>query len=72
MFFYRFSYGNEDNKKVAEFPVIQIDGYYGLETDTCIFESVHDLVVCYTRIPFSVHGEKYGDLTLIDQYICSK
>ena len=66
------SYNDGKEIKVAEFPVIQVDGYYGFETDTCIFDSVYDLVVCYTRIPFSVHGEKYGDLILLNQYVCGQ
>lgn len=62
-----FSYSDGDDKKVAGFSVKKSDGYYGFENDTCIFESIHDLVVCYSRVPFSVHGN-YGNLTLTTPY----
>lgn len=38
--------------------------FFGFDPTTCIFESLDELVVAYSRIPFKVHDLKYGSLTL--------
>ena len=39
-------------------------GYFGFDPSTCIFESLEELIIAYSRIPFKVHDLKYGNLTL--------
>ncbi|XP_045158573.2 phosphatidylinositol 3-kinase regulatory subunit alpha-like isoform X1 [Mercenaria mercenaria] len=53
--------------KVYHFPVLQQEERFGLEEDTCIFVSIHELVNQYTKVCFSIHDAKYGTLKLQQQ-----
>lgn len=53
--------------KVFHFSVLLSEGCVGFDENTCIFENIHELVKHYSRVSFSVHDEKYGNLKLMEQ-----
>lgn len=54
--------------KVLHLPVLQVDDCFGFDKDTCIFDSIDEVVRHYSRVSFSVHdAEKYQGLILIQQ-----
>lgn len=73
------SYRNVEtlDRKVEKFVVTTNEGYFGFDPSTCIFESLEELIIAYSRIPFNVHDLKYGNLTLnypvfMGQYLSSR
>ena len=44
--------------------MLKKEGFYGFDPSTCIFDTLEELVVAYSRIPFKVHDLKYGNLSL--------
>lgn len=62
-YFFRFSFEG----KIHHVPVLKLDDVFGFDANTCIFESIHELVNHYAIVSFSIHDQKYGDLKLTEQ-----
>ena len=55
---------NTREKRIQKFIVLIHNGFYGFDPSTCIFDTLDELIIAYSRIPFKVHDPKYGNLSL--------